>query len=418
MLDTPLVMIEDDEALVEACRSFASEPVLGVDTESDSMHHYREKVCLIQVSDREQDYIIDPLAVSDMSPLGTVLANPDIIKVLHGADYDVVCMQRDFDFSVVNLFDTMISAQLLDLPKVGLADLCGRYFGAQLDKKYQRHDWAARPLLPEHLEYARGDTHYLLALREILHHKLESLERLDVAAEEFKVIEAREWSGRAFNPDGWIRMKRISGLDEPSRLALRHLWRYRDGRAREADRPPYKVIPEQVLVLLAQRRPASEEDLGRHVRLKSTMIRRHGEHLLAAIAAAKSDQDPLPRPQPKNKPGPKAPHRGREVDRLLTELKQWRTRVIQERGVPVALVASNAQLKNLAAWRPATPEALAQVPEVRGWQAARYGDEWLDFIAAFEARLVDKRSSQDPAPSSRRRRRRRRRKPSGDPKPE
>ncbi len=413
MLKTPLVMIEDDEALVKACRSLASEPVLGVDTESDSMHHYQEKVCLIQISDREQDYIIDPLALSDISPLGTILSDPKIVKVLHGADYDVVCMQRDFGFTFANLFDTMISAQLLDLPKVGLADLCARYFGAQMDKKYQRHDWALRPLLPEHLEYARGDTHYLLALREILLHKLTSLERLDVADEEFRVIEAREWSGRSFDPEGWVRMKRISGLDEQARFALRHLWRYRDSRAKESDRPPYKVIPEHVLVLLAQSRPEDLGSLGRHVRLKSTMIRRHGEHLLAAIQTGKVDRDPLPSPKPKKRIGPRAPYRGREVDRLLGELKRWRTQVISEREVPAALVASNAQLKNLASWRPQSLDALGEVPEIRDWQAARYGEEWLEFIQGFEGGMNESRGQSDGKTANRRRRRRRRRKPEG-----
>jgi ribonuclease D len=340
------------------------------------------------------------------------MANRGIVKIMHGADYDVVCMQRDFGFEVFNLFDTMISAQLLNLPKVGLADLCGTYFGAQMDKKYQRHDWAERPLLPEHVDYARGDTHYLLALREILHRKLDKLDRLDIAAEEFKVIQAREWSGRAFDDDGWVRMKRIAGLDDKSRMALRHLWRYRDGKARSADRPPYKIIPEPVLVLLAQHRPKTEEDMGRHVRSRSTMVRRHGEHLLAAILAAEVDEIPLPPPQPKTKArvGPKAPHRGREVDRLLADFKRWRTDVVQNRGVPVALVASNAQLKNLAAFRPATPEALAQVPEVRTWQIARYGEEWLEFIAEFVSTLSSgQRLQPEPRTSGRRRRRRRRR---------
>ena len=412
MLDTPLVMIEDAEALAEACQGFAAEPVLGVDTESDSMHHYREKVCLIQVSDRERDYIIDPLAIGDLAPLGAIFADPGIVKVFHGADYDVVCMKRDYGFAVRNLFDTMISAQLLDLPKVGLADLCGQFFGAEMDKKYQRYDWSRRPLLAEHLEYARGDTHYLLALREILLHKLDRGERLDAAQEEFRVIEQREWSGRAFDPDGWVRMKRISGLDGSSRIALRHLWRYRDGQARELDRPPYKVIPDQVLILLAQRRPTSADDLGRHVRLRSTMVRRHGEAMLAAIAEAAVDEVPLPVSGPKVRETPRAPYRGREVDRLWSRLKRWRTEVVEERGVPVALVASNAQLKNIASWRPRSEAALTGIPDVRAWQVRRYASEWIALVEAFEVELEARRGQPEATPSRRRRRRRRRRKSS------
>ena len=169
--------------------------------------------------------------------------------------------------------------------------------------------------------------------------------------------------------------------------------------------------------MLAERRPKTEDDLGRHVRLRSTMIRRHGEHLLAAIQAAKTDTDPLPKaPHPKKDPGPRAPYRGREVDRMLADLKRWRTEVVDVRGVPVALVASNNQLKNLAAWRPKTLEALAAVPEVRNWQIARYGEEWLAFIARFEAGLPQ-RSASDDAPKAAKSRRRRRRRRSGDDAP-
>ena len=103
----------------------------------------------------------------DTVTLAPIFANPDIVKVLHGADYDVVCLRRDFGFVFKNLFDTMISSQMVGLERVGLADLIDRFFGHKIDKQYQRHDWAKRPLLPEHVEYARGDTHFLLALREI-----------------------------------------------------------------------------------------------------------------------------------------------------------------------------------------------------------------------------------------------------------
>ena len=122
----------------------------------------------MQISDLEADYIVDPLKVEDLSPLKTLLEDPDIVIILHGGDYDVVSLKRDFDIHINNIFDTMIAGQFLGLPKIGLADLIGRYFGHALDKKYQRHDWARRPLEPEHLDYARGDTHWLLALREVM----------------------------------------------------------------------------------------------------------------------------------------------------------------------------------------------------------------------------------------------------------
>ena len=143
--DTPLIMVESDAALRDAVARLRLAPVLGVDTESDSFHHYQEKVCLVQISDLSTDYVIDPLAVSDMSPLGELFANPDVVKIFHGADYDVVSLKRDFGYRFSNLFDTMIASQFLGLPRIGLADLIHQYFGHVIDKKYQRHDWAERP---------------------------------------------------------------------------------------------------------------------------------------------------------------------------------------------------------------------------------------------------------------------------------
>src|SRR4051812_48265860 len=109
--DTPLVMVESDTALRDAVERLRVAPVIGVDTESDSFHHYQEKVCLVQVSDTATDYIIDPLSISDMSPLGDLMGNPDQVKVFHGADYDVVSLKRDYGFKFSNLFDTMIASQ-------------------------------------------------------------------------------------------------------------------------------------------------------------------------------------------------------------------------------------------------------------------------------------------------------------------
>ena len=129
----------------------------------------------------------------------------------------MVSLKRDFGAKVHNLFDTMISAQILGLPRVGLADLCGTHFGASLDKKYQRHNWAARPLLQEHQDYARGDTHYLLSLREHLFSELEKSGRLDVVDEEFRRLEDREWSPRERSPSDFLRVKVKGAL--PSTIA-------------------------------------------------------------------------------------------------------------------------------------------------------------------------------------------------------
>lgn len=410
MDETPLEIVQTDDALAAVVQRLAHQPVLGIDTESDSMYHYQEKICLLQISDSLGDIVIDPLAVRDLSALGPIFANPAQVKVFHGADYDVVCLNRDYGFRIHNLFDTMISAQILGLPRCGLADLVDRYFSVTLDKRYQKHDWAERPLRAEHLEYARGDTHFLSALRELFLLRLGQAGRLDVAEEEFEILSRREWTGRRADPDGWVRMKRIGGLDADALRTLRHLYRYREAQAQSLDRPPYKVLPDQVLQVVAERRPADLDSLKVILRPGSSMVRRHGDALVRAVRDARQDVDPLPEPGRKAEPeGPRAPYRGRDAERLFLRLKAWRTEVVERRGVPVAMVASNTQLKQLAASQPTTEEALREVPDVRGWQIARYANEWLELIQAHRG----ERGREAAAPAaggggSKRRRRRRR----------
>ena len=393
MQDTPLVMIKDAEALAKACEEMRGEPVLGIDTESDSMYCYREKVCLIQISDRKQDYIIDPLAVKDLAPFLELLSDPKVIKVFHGADYDIVSLRRDYGCEIPNLFDTMVSSQILGLPKVGLADLVNHFFDVKLDKKFQRHNWAKRPLLPEHLDYARGDSHFLLPLRELLTHKLEATERMHIAEEEFGLLALREWREKPFDPDDFIRIKHSSGLDEVGLRVLRRLYVYRDGQAKDMNRPPYKVIPNQVLLLLARKRPTKVEDLKNVLRSGSTMVRRHGSAMIDAVNEGLADETPLP--TRKRELGEKPPHGGRETERLFQKLKTWRQDFVASNSLPLAMSASNNQLKAIAGWRPIDLEGLKELPDIRAWQVDSYGELWLKILRDFEAEL-DRPSRRNP----------------------
>src|SRR5690606_29531 len=131
------------------------------DTESNSLYAYRERVCLIQLSTRSRDYILDPLIIVDMSPLAPLLADPGVEKVFHAAEYDLICLHRDYGFIVNNLFDTMVAARICGYKAIGLGSLLSEFLGVELDKRHQRDDWGERPLPPDSLRYAQMDTHYL-----------------------------------------------------------------------------------------------------------------------------------------------------------------------------------------------------------------------------------------------------------------
>jgi ribonuclease D len=378
--DTPLLIVEDTETLSQVVDDLSKEAVIGIDTESDSFHHYQEKVCLIQVSDPRRDYILDPLKIRDLSRLGEVLESPHIVKVLHGADYDVVCLKRDFGFQIRGLFDTMVAAQFLAMPKVGLADLIERFFGEEVDKKYQRHDWAERPLLEEHLQYARGDTHWLLALREVMLHKLRQSARLRHVEEECRLLEEREWSGRGGDPADFLRVKRSGTLDPEGLKVLRSLWGYRDAQARAADRPAFKIMPDAMLVAIASRRPRTQNDLHAILRRGSALSRKHGSRLLEVVENGLADDTPIPEPTRPDRT--RRTRSGAGVERLMGPLRDWRNQVVESRGLAPVVVASNQMLKEVARVAPKTLDELKGVPGVRSWQVEQFGDEILGVVAS------------------------------------
>ena len=390
--DTPLIMVEDAAALADAVAYLSTQPVIGLDTEADSFHHYKEKLCLIQISDQHRDYIIDPLVIDDLSPLKAVLEDPNIVKVLHGADYDVVSIKRDTGIGVHNIFDTMISSQFLGMERIGLADLILRYFGHTLDKRYQRHDWAERPLGDDHLHYARGDTHWLVALREVLTHRLTQAGRLDALLEECTILEDREWQGRSHSPADFLRVKNARSLDPLGLKVLRGLWAYRDACAAELDRPAFKVLPDPILIILASKRPHDIDGVYDIMRRGSAMARRHAEPILTAIRAAILDETPLPEwPKAEGRQKAERSSGAPSVDRVMVLLKAWRNEVVAGKGLSPVVVANNNLLKEIARCGPRTMEELAAVPGIRQWQLKEHGETILAAINSIEVRPARKR---------------------------
>ena len=395
---TPLVMIEDSAALATMVEQVRGAPVVGIDTEADSFHSYQEKVCLVQLSDLKTDYIIDPLSIDDMSSLNYIMADPSTVKVLHGADYDIVSMKRDFGCEFVNVFDTMISAQFLGFERVGLADLIRKFFGHTIDKKYQRHDWSKRPLLPEHLDYARGDTHWLPALRELLTIHLQRMGRLDAVSEECELVALRTWQGREHTDADFLRVKGARTLTEEQQRVLRAVWSYRDGEARAANRPAFKLIPDPFLLTLAKAMPTTEQEMAKLARKGSSMVRRHGGALIRAVAEGMADERDIPSiPKPTRT---RSTRSGPGVDRYLVPLKEWRNERVRSSGVAPVAVANNALLKEIARLAPADIESLKAVPGIRRWQVVDFGDELVDLVQS----VTSTRAAGTAKPRRRRRR--------------
>ena len=282
--ETPPLLVADDAALERLLRTLGGEPALALDTESNSFHAYRERVCLIQLSSRSQDYVVDPIAI-DVRPLGRLLCDGREV-VLHGADYDVRCLRREYGWRLGRLFDTMVAAKRLGRTGLGLSALVEGRFGVKLSKAHQRSDWGRRPLSQDQLAYAALDTHYLLTLADELRTDLAKAGQLELAQAEFGRVAAVEPREKVFDTEGWRRLKGARELDQAGRTVLKALWLAREARASEEDRPPFKVLGEPSMVELARRRPAGHEALARVPGVTPQVLRRLGAAIEAAIRSA------------------------------------------------------------------------------------------------------------------------------------
>jgi len=273
--------VSGPDALEDLGRRLSVEPVVALDTESNSFHAYRERVCLIQISIPGADFIVDPIAV-DVGPLGAVLGGEREL-VLHGADYDVRCLRREYGWDLGRIFDTMVAARRLGSKELGLAALVQANFGVRLTKEHQRADWARRPLTREQLRYAAMDTHFLLPLHASLSGSLRERGLEEEARREFDRIAAAKAHARVFDPEGWRKLKGARELDAEGKKVLRALWIAREARASALDRPPFKVVPETAMVELARTRPHDEHRVRSVPGITPRVMEQAGEAILGAL---------------------------------------------------------------------------------------------------------------------------------------
>jgi ribonuclease D len=355
------------------------EPALAVDTESNSLYVYHERVCLIQITVPGTDYLVDSLALDDLYGLGPLLADPAVLKVFHGAEYDLSVLHRDFRFVVANLFDTMWASRILGWPAHGLAALLKTHFGVTLNKKYQRANWGLRPLPPAQLSYARLDTHYLLPLQEIQARELESAGRWPQARHRFNRLVQTRWEPKSFDPDGFWRLSGVRDLDDVGRGVLRELYLYRDERARAENRPPFKVLTNKVLVTLSEQRPEAPSSLQQVKGISRRTVGKYGRGLLDAIRrGAKQPLAWQERPRTNHHSGRGCNGRpSAACHRRFEALRSWRNATAEGRGVEPDMVLTNQSLWAIAQRNPRKLGDLTQDGLLAPWQANEFGVELL-----------------------------------------
>ncbi len=363
----------DLKRLVEVLQS---EPIVAVDTESNSLHAYRERVCLIQFTAADQTYLVDPLAFSHLDPLAPLFSNPNIEKVFHAAEYDLLCLRRDFSFEFANIFDTMVAARILGREAVGLGSVLEEEFEIKLDKRFQRANWGQRPLSSEQLEYARMDTQYLIPLRQRLFAALVERDLWQLAQEDFnrQANTRPEENGRANNADRPLECWRISGSHDlaPEKAAVLHeLCRYRDEAARNLDRPLFKIIGDKTLLAIAENSPHNLEEMSRLPGMSPGQVRRHGSRLLQAIQRGMK-ADPI---QYQRAPRPDEKYLER-----LDILRNWRKTTAQQLGVQSDIVLPRDLMNALAQKPPQKLQDLAELMRDVPWRVEHFGNQILDVL--------------------------------------
>ncbi len=371
--------VKTPQALADAIAALSKEPRVAADTEAASFHRYLDRIFLIQLSSLTRTEIIDPLALADLSPVGTLLGNAAVEKIFHDADYDLRTLDRDYGFRARRLFDTRIAAQLAGEPAVGLAALLEKYVGVKLAKEHQKADWSRRPLPAAMLAYAAADTEHLPALREALRARLLALGRLAWAEEEFTRLEDLRWTGTPEGADAFLRIKGAKTLPPRQLAALRELYAWRESVAAEQDRATFRIIGNDALCAVAKALPRAAAGLRGVVGLPDSLASRHGTALVEAVGRALA----LPeRALPRVERPPRQP-RDPAVDARVERLKAARNRVAAVLGLDPGILAARSSLEAVARAQPLPKDraGLARGGRLRRWQVEAVGDALLGALA-------------------------------------
>jgi ribonuclease D len=372
----PHQLITTPQAWQTCLEQLQKQSRLAIDLEANSMYAYRERVCLIQISIPQQDYIVDPVADIDLSGLGVLIADPMVEKVFHAAEYDLLLLKREYGWQLNNLFDTMWSARILGYKRFGLASLLEDLYQIKLNKRHQKSNWCKRPLSPSQLTYAQHDTHFLLRLRDQLEQELEADGRMAEAHEIFAEQTQVTPNNNHFHPDSFWSITGAYDLPPQKQAILKALNIYRDAEARQRNQPLFKILHDKTLVKLAEQTPHSFNQMQDIPGMTWGQIRRYGRGILDAIAEGADAPPPAHPKRPK-----------RPSDRVLNryeKLLNWRKTRARKRGVESDVIISRHTLWEIAEKKPTCQADLAAIETLGEWRGQTYGQEILNVLSTIK----------------------------------
>jgi len=358
----PPILIQSTGQLSDLADELKRHPHIAVDTESNSLHAYRERVCLIQFSTLENDYLVDPLALEDLGALEPVFADPNIEKIFHAAEYDIICLRRDYGFTFANLFDTMQAGRILGRRQAGLDRLLDEKFSIKVNKRFQKADWGMRPLSRDLVLYARLDTHFLIPLRHLLKTELEEKGLWPLADEDFRMACLPNGTKHPSDEPYWARFSSRRDMTQQDLTVLKELVLLRERLAQRLDRPPFKVMVDDKLIAIARIKPATLNDLA-GVGLTTKQVDYWGKSVLDAVRRGAGN--PLLKREPVQRPN-------EAYLKRLDKLKVWRKKVADEMNVESDVVLPKSLLLVLAE---RGAEDLGSIMKNSPWRLEKFGSQ-------------------------------------------
>ena len=377
------IHIESDNDAIGLANDLSSGGRIALDCEAAGFHRYSDRLCLVQVSTAAATYVVDPLSFDPSGILREALEDPQREVIMHGADFDLRLLLRDLGIQLHGLFDTQIAAALLGLDSLGLAPLLEQRFGVKLSKKYQRADWAERPLTDGMLDYAASDTGHLFALRDQLGEELVEAGRSTWVEEECRALEvsATVPKENAGARDPVTRVKGARDLSPRQVTALRTALNWRDELARERDKAPFRVVGDGPLIEVVAMHPQHAQELSSIKGFPRGLAKGEGHELLTRLQAVVDIPESELKPYPRKKgggPGRPPP----EAEQLFERLKGMRNQTADELGLARGTLLANAVLLDVAVAAPASGETLAAMPGMRRWRMDLLGDQLLAAVAS------------------------------------
>ena len=356
------------------------EPWIGLDIEGNGFYRYPEQVCLIQISIGDTPYLVDPLDIKDLGPLGKVLSEPSITKIVHSGDYDIRSLHRDYGLVFDGVFDTSIAAAFLGSKRLGLDAILKEYIDADVskDKRLQRSDWTLRPLTREAIVYAADDVRYLGEARSVLTEQLVEKGRIDWVEEECRRLQSVRFEPRD-EQTAFLNVKGSRDLGGTALAILRRLYDLREDEAIGRDRPPFKVVSDSVLVDIS-RDPDQDYSVIKGIGhwARSDARKRIG----TVVEEARSDE-PVQRPRNQTRRGPHLSNKEREqANQNLRDLKQWRKSQGESLELDPSLLWPTVSLGRISRQSGNMEDEFSE-PEVRDWQIKEFGEGLERFISSL-----------------------------------